>query len=80
MAVCLFYSDLELVNDDVVYADNLRKSLRGKGAAQWKKRGEAFDQHIQSAFRAGIPLRAIILEGKRRDDDAPEPESSVVHP
>ena len=78
VAACLFYADLEPTGDNIIYSDTLRKPLRGKGAAQWKKRGGAFDEHVSLAYRNGMPLRAIILEGKRRDDDAPDPKSSVV--
>jgi putative restriction endonuclease len=78
IATCLFYTDLQAQDDDIIYADNLRKPLRGKGAAQWKARGHAFDEHVLAAYRDGLPVRAIILEGKRRDDDAPDPESSIV--
>jgi hypothetical protein len=78
VATCLFYADLESMNNEIVYADNLRKPVRGKGAAQWKKRGLSFDEHVQAAYRDGLPLRVIVLEGKRRDEDASDPKSSVV--
>jgi hypothetical protein len=78
ITTCLFYTDLEPKGNDIIYGDNLRKALRGKGAAQWRARGQAFDEHVQVAYREGLPIRAIIVEGQRRDDDAPEPESSIV--
>jgi hypothetical protein len=48
-----------------------------KGAANWKARACRRRTH-QAAYRDALPVRAILLAGKRRNDDDPEPESTVV--
>jgi hypothetical protein len=78
VVTCIWHLDLEKNEDDIFFSGNLRKPLRGKGKAQWKARATAFDEHLQLAYRDALPIKAIILAGRRRDDDDPEPESSIV--
>ncbi|NEU11559.1 hypothetical protein G3T14_05385 [Methylobacterium sp. BTF04] len=79
--VSIWHSDLELEGDKVVHRKNIRiRDGRngGKGKVQWKVRAEAFDGHIQKAFTSGLPVRAILCEGNRREIEELEPISSKV--
>jgi hypothetical protein len=78
VVTCLWHLDLETNEGDILFSGNLRAPLKGKGKAQWKARATAFDEQLQHAYRDALPIKAIILAGKRRDDDDPEPESSIV--
>jgi 5-methylcytosine-specific restriction enzyme A len=81
IVVCLWFGDIQVDGDTLLHNHNIR--LRdgrtgGKGAANWKRRSEAFDEHIQAAYRAGLPVRVIVLDGKQRDHLEIDQESSEV--
>lgn len=78
IVTCLWHSDLKSTEGQLTFEENLRKPLSGKGAAQWKKRAAAFDEHMQIAYRDALPVRAIILTGTRRDAEDEEAQSSQV--
>jgi hypothetical protein len=76
-----FYDDLTVIGDDIVHDQNIRLRdgrLGGKGAAQWKKRANELDENLRIAYRDALPIRAIILEGEKRDHLDGESESSAV--
>lgn len=77
----LFHEDLTIVGDDIVHDQSIRLRdgrLGGKGATQWKKRSDELDANLQLAYRDGLPIRAIILDGAKRDHLDAESESSEV--
>jgi hypothetical protein len=81
IVVCLWFEDIQQEGDTLVHNHNIR--LRdgrtgGKGKANWKRRAEAFDEQIQRAYRAGLPVRVIVIDGKRRDHLEFDQESSAV--
>ena len=81
IVVCLWHVDIEAAEDTLIHNHNIR--LRdgrkgGKGAANCKRRAQEFDENIQSAYRAGLPVRVIVCDGKRRDHLDLSPESSQV--
>lgn len=76
-----FHDDLTVVDDEIVHDQNIRLRdgrLGGKGAAQWKKRANELDENLRLAYREGLPIRAIILEGEKRDHLDAESGSSAV--
>lgn len=80
IVLCLWYDSLGQDGGKIVCRHNIRPHdgrNGGRGKAQWKGRARAFDAHVQRAFSVGIPLRVIICDGKRRDDEE-EPTSSKV--
>ena len=65
-----FHDDLTVSDGEIVHDQNIRLRdgrLGGKGAAQWKKRANELDANLQLAYRDGLPIRAIILQGEKRD-------------
>lgn len=81
IVVCLWLEDIKSDGDTLIHNENIR--LRdgragGRGAANWKRRAEAFDIHIQQAYRIGLPVRVIIIDGNRRDDLDTDPDVSNV--
>jgi 5-methylcytosine-specific restriction protein A len=81
IVVCLWFGDIQADGETIFHNHNIR--LRdgrtgGKGAANWKRRAEAFDEHIQAAYRAGLPVRVVILDGKQRNHLEIDQESSEV--
>lgn len=76
-----FHEDLAVVDDEIVHDQNIRLRdgrFGGKGAAQWKKRAKELDENLHLAYREGLPVRAIILDGNKRDHLNSEAESSKV--
>ncbi|MBB4367760.1 hypothetical protein GGD63_000529 [Bradyrhizobium sp. cir1] len=76
-----FYDDLTIVGDDIVHDQNIRLRdgrLGGRGATQWKMRANELDENLRIAYRDGLPIRAIILQGEKRDHLNAESESSAV--
>lgn len=76
-----FHEDLTIAGEGIVHDQNIRLRdgrLGGKGAAQWKKRANELDENLRIAYRDGLPVRAIILEGEKRDHLDAEAESSAV--
>ncbi|MGY4467319.1 5-methylcytosine-specific restriction protein A [Bradyrhizobium sp. LB9.1b] len=77
----LFYDDLTVVDGEIVHDQNIRLRdgrLGGKGAAQWNKRAKELDANLLMAYRDGLPVRAVILGGQKRDHLDAESESSAV--
>lgn len=52
--------------------------MGGSGAVVWKRRATAFDETMQEAYRFGLPVRAIILDGNKRDNLDSEAKASRV--
>jgi 5-methylcytosine-specific restriction enzyme A len=76
-----FHDDLTIVGDEIIHDQNIRLRdgrLGGSGAAQWKKRANELDENLRIAYRDGLPVRAIILEGEKRNHLDAESESSAV--
>lgn len=76
-----FHDDLTVIGDNIVHDQNIRLRdgrLGGRGAAQWKKRANELDENLRIAYRDGLPIRAIILEGEKRDHLDAESKSSAV--
>ncbi|GAB9084685.1 hypothetical protein [Bradyrhizobium diazoefficiens] len=66
----LFHDDLSVVDGEIIHDQNIRLRdgrLGGKGAAQWNKRAKELDENLLTAYRDGLPVRAIILEGEKRN-------------
>lgn len=81
IVVCLWLKDIKTVGDTLIHDANIR--LRdgragGRGAAIWKRRAGAFDAHIQRAYRIGLPVRVIVIDGDRRDHLDTDPDASEV--
>jgi 5-methylcytosine-specific restriction protein A len=77
----LFHSDLEVRGNDIVHDQNIRLRdgrLGGSGATQWKKRATDFDENLQLAYRDGLPIRVIILDGNKRDHFDADSKASEV--
>ena len=82
--ICLWHEDIKADGDTVLHKGNIRLSdgrAGGKGAANWRRRADDFDDHIQQAYRMGLPVRVIVVEGNRRDhlDPDPDPDSSKIN-
>uniref|UniRef100_Q07U56 Restriction endonuclease-like protein n=1 Tax=Rhodopseudomonas palustris (strain BisA53) TaxID=316055 RepID=Q07U56_RHOP5 len=76
-----FHEDLTLLDGAIVHDQNIRLRdgrLGGSGAAQWRKRATELDQNLKLAYQKGLPIRAIILGGEKRDHLDAESRSSVV--
>jgi 5-methylcytosine-specific restriction protein A len=76
-----FHDDLAVVGNEIIHDHNIRLRdgrLGGKGAAQWKKRADELDENLRLAYRDGLPIRAVILDGVKRDHLDAESESSEV--
>lgn len=76
-----FHEDLTVVDGEIIHDQNIRLRdgrLGGKGATQWKKRATELDENLQLAYRDGLPVRAIILDGEKRDHLDSESKSSEV--
>ncbi|WP_152535985.1 hypothetical protein [Bradyrhizobium sp. Ai1a-2] len=62
VAALFFHDDLTVVDGEIVHDQNIRLRdgrLGGKGAAQWKKRANELDKNLLTAYREGLPIRAI---------------------
>jgi len=83
IVVCLWYNDIKSDSDALIFHNaNIRLSdgrAGGKGAANWKRRADAFDVHIRQAYRMGLPVRVIVIDGDRRDHLDPDPEASKIN-
>ncbi len=73
----VWFQHIKLSKGRIIIEDNLRETVAfysgtpGKG--MWIKRAEAFDAHVSIAAAEGLPVRAIICDGKVRaklDKDA----------
>jgi 5-methylcytosine-specific restriction enzyme A len=77
----LFHEDLAVVEGEIVHEQNIRLRdgrFGGKGAAQWKGRAKELDEYFRIAYQEGLPVRAIMLGGEKRDHLDAEAESSKV--
>ena len=78
VVVCLWHNALHESGGQIYSAGNLQQPDGGKGAATWKRRARAFGEHVRRAHQNALPVKVILLAGKRRNDDDPDPESSRV--
>lgn len=93
IALCVWHIRLNIAGDQIEFADNLRKaaldldvvSLDSRQAKDVRQRAKAqakhareFDLKVQEAFRRSLPIRLIIVDGKRAPENTLGYESSSV--
>lgn len=71
----LWHRALREKGGKVSWSENVRRwfrdpSLHGAKSV-WRRRAETFDQAIQEAARAGLPIRVIVNDGTMRDSKDP---------
>lgn len=77
----LWFGDMAQSDGIVSYRVRPRASEgrnRSGGHAVWAARRKRMDEAIEYAFRNGIPVRAIICDGNRRNSKDKEPKASQV--
>lgn len=78
----LWHASMRERGDTVSLSINVRASIRRhslRGAKSvWRKRAENLDIAIQEAARHGLPVRAIVNDGKMREADDPNAKASTV--
>jgi 5-methylcytosine-specific restriction protein A len=93
IALCIWHESLDTAEENIVYADNLRRramSLESitfdqrapredrHRAKDQARRARNFDQLVQQAYRKNLPMRAVLLEGDRAADGVLGRDSSKV--
>lgn len=89
VVLCLWHQDMQVHENQIQYRFNLREDAleferkavdprRRTGAqAVWARRTHAMDRAVQHAFRKGLPVRVIVVAGKRKDKALSDDTSSV---
>ncbi|MDC8760682.1 HNH endonuclease [Janthinobacterium fluminis] len=92
-ALCMWHDLMAVENDQIIYENNhqdlarsLEKitrdltfdSVRRSRASQQAARARAFDAAINTSYRKGLPIFAILTAGNRRGDDELGTASSEV--
>jgi 5-methylcytosine-specific restriction enzyme A len=65
----LWHAEMEEDAGVVTSRINLRKHIMREEGARRKARANSMDRIIQTAFRESLPIRVIVLAGKRREID-----------
>ena len=71
IALCLWYKDMIFEDDQVYQEHNYRDfSASRMWANPQRKRAQKMDLAIQHAYRNGLPIRVIIVDGSKREENA----------
>lgn len=78
----LWHDAMRIEGEEIVYRDNFRANAefhrRNGGKTQWITRGEKLDRDAAKAAKEGLPIRVIVVDGKRRATDDADSDSSRV--
>lgn len=78
----LWHDAMKIENGQIVYRDNFRANAafhrRNGGKTKWILRGEKLDRDAATAACDALPVRVLIVDGKRRATNDPNSESSRV--
>lgn len=78
----LWHSAMTIEKGEIVYRDNFRANAafhrRNRGKTKWITRGEKLDRDAASAARNRLPIRVIVVDGKRRATEDLDSASSRV--
>lgn len=78
----LWHAQLHEKRGTITWSGNLRDWIQrhsGPGAkAVWRKRAEAFESAVREAFLGGLPIRAIVNDGKMRTATDKDAKASTV--
>jgi hypothetical protein len=81
VALCLWHNSLEVSGGNVVFRRE-PKAYATKasvpGAIQWNERDAQFARGLETAYRQQLPIRVIVVDGKRRGATDPNPKASKV--
>lgn len=81
VALCLWHNSLEVVSGNVVFRREPKAyatMANVPGAVQWNARDAQFAQGLETAYRQQLPIRVIVVDGKRRGATDPNPKASQV--
>jgi 5-methylcytosine-specific restriction protein A len=62
----------------VVYNRTPRALTKQSGASVWNRRDADFGRNFELAYRQQLPVRVIVVDGKRPEQDDPKPKASRV--
>lgn len=78
----LWHGAMLIEGEEIVYRDNFRANAefhrRNGGNTKWITRGQKLDRDAAKAAKEGLPIRVIVVDGKRRATDNPDSASSRV--
>jgi 5-methylcytosine-specific restriction protein A len=78
----LWHEEFQEGNDIVKFVNNSREAaevFRERGAKQqWIQRAQSVDAAVQLAYTEQLPIRVVVLAGRRRDRDSPDLQSARV--
>ena len=78
VVLCLWFENMQERDGAIMQVLNPRESARYSNHAVARHRALDMDRAIQMAFGDKLPIRVVILNGKRRDRDDPNAECSHV--
>jgi 5-methylcytosine-specific restriction protein A len=81
-AVCLWYSTIEKSGDQISHPFKPSSRLINSsepGSANWRKRSNEMQDRVRRAYEQELPIRVIVVDGKRRNPNAQRPVASQVN-
>ena len=81
VVLCLWHNSLDVAEGEVVFRREPKAYATMKhvpGAVQWNGRDAQFSQGLETAYRQQLPIRVIVVDGKRRGATDPNPKASQV--
>lgn len=81
IATCLWHAEISADGATLFHANNMRAEPVSNNAVSlhvWKRRATEFDVNVRTAYLNRLPIRAVILDGKRRDRTNPSSRASSV--
>jgi hypothetical protein len=78
----LWHDAMKMENGEIVYRDNFRQNAAfhraNGGKTQWITRGLKLDRDAAQAAYDNLPIRVLVVDGKRRATQDPHSDSSKV--
>lgn len=81
IVVCLWHGSLRMAKGGVVFQREPRgyaSKQNVPGAEVWNRRDAEFARALETAYRQQLPIRVIIVDGKKRGATDPKPKASEV--
>jgi hypothetical protein len=81
VAVCIWHPEITDDGTHLVVSNNVRTEPVSNNAVSlhvWKRRAAMVDRHVQTAYLNRLPVRAIVLQGRRRNRLDPVSKASRV--
>lgn len=75
LVTCLWHDELTPTDDNVIFISNVRHRWPNPNMT---KRAADFDDNLQTAYTQALPVRAIVIAGRRRDIDDDDSNASQV--